>query len=324
MGKHARGVGRTGRTAATGRPAKDRLSWRPPGVGRGDAPIRPWGGRLDTGEPRETSPAPSPPGGEAGPPVLEERRGSCLILTLNRPARLNAVALPLYEALADAVAAAEEDGDVRAVVVTGAGRGFSVGADLQAYAEAAPSADDRRRYVAAGQRANRALQRTPLPVVAAVNGHAIGAGLELALSADLVVVSSDAKLRFPEAALGTFVGGGVTWTLPRRVGLARARELLLLGRFFTPDEALRMGLANEVVPPEVVLPRALELAGELAARAPRSVRLLKDLLRLSFHAGPDRLLEVERDALLECMDTGDWREGIRAFQEGREPRFTGE
>ena len=232
--------------------------------------------------------------------------------------------MPLYRQLVAALQEGEDDGEIRTVVLTGAGRAFSVGADLKAHGEAEVGPAQRKAYVEAGQEANRALQRCPLPVVAAVNGHAVGAGLELALSADFLVVAEEARLRFPEAALGTFVGGGVSWTLPRRVGLARARELLLLAHFFTPAEAREMGLATRVLPSSQVLNAALELAGTLAARAPRSLALLKELLRDGVHAHPDTLMDREAHALLECMGTRDWAEGVQAFAEKREPHFTGE
>jgi enoyl-CoA hydratase len=257
------------------------------------------------------------------PSLLRERRGPVVLLTLNRPERMNAVTEGMYDALSDAVAEAEEDGGVRALVLTGAGRAFSVGADLKAHGETDPTPEERRRYVRAGQRANRTLQRSGLPVVAAVNGHAVGAGLELALSADLILLAREARLRFPEATLGTFVGGGVSYTLPRRVGMARARELLLLARFFTPGEAVAMGMANQVLPAHHVLDRAMELARELATAAPLSIRLLKGLLDQGFQGEPDPLLEAEEEALLRCMGTEDWAEGIRAYHEKREPRFTG-
>ena len=122
------------------------------------------------------------------------------------------------------------------------------------------SAEERREYIGLAQTVNAGLQYSRLPVVAAVNGHAIGAGLELALSADFVVVARDAKLRLPEVALGTFVGGGVTYRLPRRVGDLKARELILAGGFFSGEDAVAMGLANRALPPEEVLEAALELA----------------------------------------------------------------
>lgn len=237
---------------------------------------------------------------------------------------MNAVSLPLYDALVDALKGVDGDRDVRAVVVTGTGRAFSVGADLVAHGDAAPGPEERARYARRAAEANRRLQSLSRPVVAAVNGHAVGAGLELALSCDLVVVARDAKLRLPEAALGTFVGGGVTRTLPRRVGDLRARELLLLCPFLSGEEAARMGLANRVANAAEVLPTALALAGELATRAPRSVALLKALLHEAPSLSAEEVSEREVEALLRCMQTRDWREGIDAFREKREPRFTGE
>jgi enoyl-CoA hydratase/carnithine racemase len=262
-------------------------------------------------------------GGET--PLLESSRGEgrVRLLTLNRPDRLNAVSQPLYEALTAAVESAERDDAVRALIVTGAGRSFCVGADLKAHAGHDPTRADRRRYIRSAQRAARSLQRCGKPIIAAVNGHAVGAGLELALACDLIVVAVEAKLRFPEVALGTFVGGGVTYTLPRRVGLARANELLMLAEFFTPADALAMGMVNAVVPAVNVMSAADDLAHKLVKRAPVSLRKAKRLLQSSARLRRDAALSREADALLDCMETEDWREGVAAFAERREPVFHG-
>lgn len=252
--------------------------------------------------------------------LLEERRGAVALLTLHRPERLNAVSAGLYTRLCEAMARAEQDRSVRAVVLTGAGRAFCVGADLVAHREDRPG-DARRAYVELGQRAARALLTSPLPVVAAVNGHAVGAGLELALACDLIVVAEAARLRFPELGLGTFVGGGATRTLVQRAGLTRARELLLLGRFFGGADAVALGVANATVPAADVLPAAVALAEELATKAPRSLAFAKQLLA---PAALDEALAAEAEALLACMQTRDWHEGVLAFAEKRDPRFTGD
>lgn len=259
----------------------------------------------------------------SAPPLLTRRDGSILTLTLNRPDRLNAVSLPLYRSLLDALTAVEEDGDVRAVVLTGAGRAFCVGADLKAHGEGRAPRPVREEYVRTAQEVNRAIQTLPLPVVAAVNGHAIGAGLELSLSADFAVVAAGAKLRLPEVSLGTFVGGGLTYRLVGRVGDLRARELVLLGRFFRGEEAAEMGLVNEAVPAEEVVGRARSLAEELAAKAPIPMRLAKELLDRAPLLDRSDALEAEARALLHCMETEDWEEGVRAFHEDRPPSFTG-
>ncbi|HUP00796.1 MAG TPA: enoyl-CoA hydratase/isomerase family protein [Gemmatimonadota bacterium] len=250
-------------------------------------------------------------------------RGTVTLLRLNRPERLNAVNLPLYTALERSLTSIAEDRSIRAVVLTGTGRAFCSGADLVAHGGDG-SLDEKRTYVEMGQRVHRLLQTLPQPFVAAVNGAAVGAGLEIALACDLVVVAEDARLRFPELSLGTFVGGGTTYLLVQRVGLGRAKELLMLGEFFTGAEAAAMGLANRAVPAERVLETATALAEELADRAPVPMALVKRLLDQARHLDAETALALEADALLACMGSSDWQEGLRAFREKRVPRFIGE
>lgn len=258
------------------------------------------------------------------PEVLVDRADAIVTLTLHRPERLNAVTETLYAELIEALTQAGADPAVRAVVLTGAGRAFCVGADLKGHGESARSEDERLQYAERGQQAALAILECEKPVIAAVNGHAIGAGLELAVACDLSVVAAEAKLRFPELGLGTFVGGGVTVTLVERAGHARASELLLLGRFFTGADALAYGLCNEVAPAADVPLRALQLAQEVAAQAPRSVARMKQLLRLARERTLHEAMAAEARALAACMGTKDWQEGIDAFAARRQPRFTGE
>jgi enoyl-CoA hydratase len=257
-------------------------------------------------------------------PVVTETAGAIRTFRLNRPERLNAVNLELYRALEDGLAETAGDPAVRAVILTGAGRAFSAGADLKAYGGREPTPGERRDYIETGQRVYRALQTLPQPVVAAVNGHAIGAGIELALSCDFVIVSDEAKLRLPEVTLGTFIGGGASYTLARRVGYARAAELILLGRFFTGSEACDLGLANRCVLALDVMAEALELVRELARNAPISMRLAKRLLDRAGSMVPEEAMRLEAEALDTCFATEDWREGVRAFAEKRDPVFRGE
>jgi len=257
-------------------------------------------------------------------PVLSERRGAVAWLTLNRPDRLNAVNLELYSALIGSIRDAVSDDSVRALVLTGTGRAFCAGADLKAHADSELTPDDRRRYAREAQKPNLLLQRCDKPVIAAVNGPAIGAGLELALSCDFIVVSRSAKLRMPEIALATFVGGGVTYTLQARVGAARAREIIMLGDFFDGEAAAAMGLADRAVDDGDVVRAAGELADRLAAQAPVSMKLAKRLLRRAPHMTRRDAMAAEARALEKCMATEDWREGIAAFAEKRPPRYTGQ
>jgi enoyl-CoA hydratase len=244
--------------------------------------------------------------------VHADRDGSVLHVRLDRPDRLNAVSDELYHDLDVAFSAADEP-EVRAVLLTGEGRSFCAGADLKNHASRDRTAAEQRAYVWAGHRACRRLATLPKPVVVAVQGHAIGAGAELALSADLLVVADNASFRLPEVGLGTFVGGGITHRLPLLVGQLRAKQLLLLGRPFEAEEANAWGLAAEVVAPSELLPRALALAHELAALPEVSARFAK----LGLNRGPEHTLDdalvYEAEALLACMGSSDWSSGIEAF-----------
>lgn len=257
-------------------------------------------------------------------PVLASRDGPLLTLTLNRPHRLNAVSLPLYERLIEELEGAAEDREVRCVVLTGSGHAFCAGADLKAHRDSPPSPDERRRYIEMAQRANHLIQTIGAPVVAAVNGHAIGAGLELALSADFAIAAEDAKLRLPEVALGTFVGGGVVYTLAERVGVPKAREIVYLGDFFSGAEAAAMGVVNRAVATAEVLPEAMRLAHRLARRAPIPLATAKRLIGPAARLSREEALERERAALEEIFGTADWREGLAAFHEKRSPEYRGE
>ncbi|HEX6132723.1 MAG TPA: enoyl-CoA hydratase-related protein [Longimicrobiales bacterium] len=255
---------------------------------------------------------------------MTSREGGVVWIRLNRPDRLNAVSRELYVELAGAVREADRDASARVVVLTGSGRAFCAGADLKAHAERPPTMAERREYARAAQRANRGLQRCDKPVIAAVSGAAVGAGLELALSCDLLIVAADAKLRLPELALGTFFGGGIGQTLPERVGMARTRELLFLGEFFSGADAAAMGLATAAVAPDAVEDTARTLALKLADRAPVPMRLAKRLLRRAGGMTRREVMREEERALVACMATRDWAEGVAAMREKRAPRYTGE
>lgn len=257
-------------------------------------------------------------------PVRRDQVGRVAVLTLDRPDRLNAVSRPLYDALTSAIEDADATPDVRAIVITGEGRAFCAGADLKAHAEGPPDAGERARYIDAAQRANEVLQSSRTPVVAAVNGHAIGAGLELALSSDFMIVADSAKLRLPEVALGTFIGGGAAYTLAERIGVLRARELILFGDFISGAEAAAMGLANRSVPAGEVLGVAMEWATRLAKLAPLSVAAAKALIGPAAEHTRATARDREREALDRIFTSYDWAEGLKAFREGRDPQYRGE
>lgn len=253
--------------------------------------------------------------------VEYRREGDIGYITLTRPERLNAVTKELYLALRGGLQEAQSDG-VRVIVLEGEGRAFCAGADMKAHSEHERTPAEKRAYAWAAQHACRAIHTHDRPVIAKVHGYAIGAGAELALSADLLVMADDAEIRFPEVRIGTYVGGGVTYTLPARVGVAKAKELILTGATVTADEAANIDLVNQTVDADDLEKTVGELATRIAENAPVPVGFAKE--HLNRHPkGYDDALAGEVDALLTCMDTDDWQEGVDAFAEDRNPSFEG-
>ena len=253
--------------------------------------------------------------------VVADRLGAVVRIALNRPERLNAVSGPLYAQLLARLREADADPEVRAVLLTGAGRAFCVGADLKDHAANRRSPAEQRAYIELGQGVCRQIQGMATPVVAQVRGYALGAGAEMAVSADFLVIEADAQMGFPEVGLGTFVGGGATYRLPRLVGLGRATELLLLGARFTGAQALAWGLAHAAPRAddlEAVTDRLLE---QLATKSPLSLGRMK--VALGRGASLEAAMAAEAEDLLSMMQTADWAEGVAAFAERRPPRFPG-
>ncbi|MCB1931575.1 MAG: enoyl-CoA hydratase/isomerase family protein [Candidatus Accumulibacter sp.] len=254
--------------------------------------------------------------------IIYQSRGGIAEIRLNRPERLNAVTQQLYDELNAALGAAEADSEVRVLLLTGEGRAFCVGADLKAH-KAGRTAFDRRQYLRGEQIVCRRLMLLSKPVVAAVNGFALGAGAEMAIAADFMLMAESAQIGLPEVSIGTFLGGGVTYLLPRLVGLAKARELVFLGERIKGDEAVRIGLANRVLPDEGFLEAAREFAGRIAGKAPFSMQLAKEQLNMAAERTLDGALSAELEGMTFVGTTQDWQEGIDAFAEKRPPVFRG-
>jgi enoyl-CoA hydratase/carnithine racemase len=243
--------------------------------------------------------------------LVRERHGAAAVLRLNRPQALNALDVPLLRALVDAVDACRDE---PAIVLEGEGRAFCVGEDLKAtLAPRTGGADELRGSLELLQELTRRLTLGP-PVVAAVHGYAIGGGAELALAADLVVAGPDARLRFPEVTLGHAVTGGISARLPALVGLLRAKELLLTGRWVEADEAVALGLANELA--EDARQRARDLAAELAALPRRSVRATKRALELGALPLQEQALALEVDAAAHCFEAAEAAASVDRFRRG--------
>src|SRR4051812_41036112 len=254
--------------------------------------------------------------------VLRDRRDASLVLTLNRPDKLNALSTAMLEQLDAALDEGERDADVRVVVVTGAGdRAFVAGADIGEYAQL-----DRAGFVAYQRRSRELFTRLDAfgtPVVGAVNGYAFGGGFEIALCCDVLVASSSAVFALPEGLLGLCPGGGGTQRLTRAVGPFVANDVLLSARRLTADDARALGLVAEVVEPDRLLDSALAKADAIAKIAPLAARAMAELVRTAGDADLERGLDEEQAALDRLRDTADADEGIRAFVDKRAPDFGG-
>jgi enoyl-CoA hydratase/carnithine racemase len=250
--------------------------------------------------------------------VLFEQRRHVGVITLNRPAKLNAVTQEMSDALVGLARFCNDSDDVRAVVLTGAGdRAFCVGSDIA----------ELDRYATPWAFRNRedycdSLKVLRKPVIAAVNGYALGGGLETALICDIRLASTTATFAAAEVRLGWIGGGGMSALLDRSIGPSNASVMLMTGDPVDAERALAWGLVSEVLAPEEVLPRALELAGTIASRAPIAVETAKANLAAAANMPLEQAVSYERDVQTVCFATGDAAEGRAAFAEKRAPRFT--
>jgi enoyl-CoA hydratase len=251
--------------------------------------------------------------------LTERPSNDIVVFRLNRPQVRNALNLDVRVRLAEGAANAGADAEIRCVVITGSDTVFAAGADIGEMAQAGPVEVMARNV----QKYWRAIMDCPKPVIAAVEGFALGGGLELALCADIIVAGEGARLGLPEVKLGILPGGGGTQKLARLVGRQRAMYLTLTGRMFSAAEALSMGVVSEVAPAGQALPRALEIAREIAAMPPISIMQIKEIINAGLNASLDTALMLERKALLVQFATSDQKEGMRAFMEKRKPKFEG-
>lgn len=244
------------------------------------------------------------------------------MLTLNAPERRNALDPPLAQALRDAAAELHADRTVRCVAITGAGRAFCSGADLgalKAQVTAGPMA--RRDALSDFYRVFLDIRQLPMPVIAAVNGAAIGAGLNLALCCDIRIAARSARFGAPFVRLGIHPGGGATHMLTRLLGPALAAELLLSGELIDAERAVSLRLVNRVVDDADVVEAATALATTIAANSPQAVRATKRTIALAVDAGFAATLEAEALAQAITQDSSDAAEGWEAFQQKRAPNF---
>lgn len=252
-----------------------------------------------------------------------ERRGAVEVWTIAGEARRNSLTMALLRALGERVEAAAADRTLRAVVLTGQGdRAFCAGADLKERARMSP--EEVHGFHAAVRDGFSGIERSPQIFVAAVNGFALGGGLELALACDLRVMAEGAEVGLPEVGLGIIPGAGGTVRLPRVVGVARAKDLILTGRRVGAAEALAMGLVSRVAPPARLREEALALAEQVARNAPISLRQAKRAVDGGLVLPLDEALALENRLYQDCLASKDRVEALRAFAEKRAPVFKGE
>jgi 2-(1,2-epoxy-1,2-dihydrophenyl)acetyl-CoA isomerase len=258
--------------------------------------------------------------------LLYEVKDKIATLTLNRPERLNALGDTLRDDLYDAVTKSAADDNVRVLVITGAGRGFCSGGDVKSMsqrnqgAQAAPITD---RLAPARDRIIMAMRDCPKPIIAAVNGAAAGAGMNLALACDMRIASSAARFSQAFVKRGLTPDWGGSYFLPRIVGTAKACELIFTGDTLDAAEALRLGIVNAVVAPEELMAESYKLAAKIAAGPPVAIQLAKRAIYKSEDADLSAVLEFETFAQGLCRETEDSKEGVKAFMEKRAPVFTG-
>jgi enoyl-CoA hydratase len=251
--------------------------------------------------------------------MIARKDGAIGWMIFNNPARRNAVSLDMWEAMPVILEEFEKDPAIRVIVLTGAGdRAFVAGADIRSMAEY--TADEGREFGELGHAATRAIELASQPVIAAVNGFALGGGCELALACDIRIASTTAVFAQPEVSLGIPPGWGGSQRLPRVVGPGMAAELIFTGRRVDAVEALRIGLINSVYEPDRLMSAANALADAIAANSPVNVRAAKRLIAMTRGADQDGL-DAEASAFADAFTIPDRREGMHAFLERRKPVF---
>jgi enoyl-CoA hydratase len=253
--------------------------------------------------------------------LLIEQRGRITILTVNRPERMNALNIQTREEIREAFAELRRDPEVRVAIITGAGeKAFIAGADITEFEGKSPV---EQREVMRRVPVFDVMEEFPKPVIAMINGYALGGGCEIALSCDLRIASTNARFGLPEVRLGIIPGGGGTQRLTRLIGEGKAMEMILTGEMIDAGEALRLGLINYAVEPEELESKTMEVAGKIAEMSPVALAMakqsVKNAARLDLRAG----LEAELELFSLAFGSQDKEEGVRAFLEKRKPVFQG-
>jgi enoyl-CoA hydratase/carnithine racemase len=258
--------------------------------------------------------------------ILFEIKDQIAIITLNRPEVLNVFRRSMFQRLLGLLDDAANDDSIRVVLMTGAGRAFSAGIDLDEVSrlfDGSMTMEQARAELGEMQELTRRMVNLPKPIVSVINGVAIGAGAEVAIASDIRIASQTASFAFAEVQRGLFETNGVMHRLPRLIGMGRAAHVMMTGEKISAQSALELGLVTRVVPSEILLNKGLELARSLAANAPISMRLVKQVLNQSYDLDLESVMQLETEATLECLASEDLQEGVTAFLEKRAPVYKG-
>ncbi len=258
--------------------------------------------------------------------IIYEKQNGIALIKFNRPEVLNAFLFSMIDDLLGILEDVRADDAVRVLVFNGNGRAFSAGIDLAEQAQLFGGEimlQTARQHLMQLQDLTRALVSLPKPLIAAINGAAVGIGAELAIGCDVRLAAQEAYFLFAEVKRGLYETNGVTYFLPRLVGYGRAMEMMLTGDKYGASEALAAGLVTHVLPSDELLPFALDMAGRMAKNAPISMQLVKTGMGRAYDLDLEGMLQWEIDGMMACLCSEDLREGVQAFLEKREPRYSG-
>lgn len=254
------------------------------------------------------------------PDVIIEKRGHTAVMTLNRSETMNALCRSLIDDINCALDEIETDDDIYTVIITGTGKSFISGADISEMVDMSP--EEIMEWSGLGSRLNLRLEAMSLPVIAAINGHALGGGLELALACDIRIASQNARMGLPEVKLGVICGAGGTQRLPAIAGVSLAREMLYTGRIIDADEALKAGIISRILPAEELLDGAMNIALSIERNGQLAVRAAKRAINFGRNSSIEDGCTFERKAFAALFDTEDQKIGMRGFlNKEKEIRF---
>ncbi len=251
--------------------------------------------------------------------LVIEKRDAIGIIIINRPESLNALNIETLGEIRDAVTALNNEEDIKVLIFTGAGKAFIAGADIKQMKDM--NENDAREFCNLGQKIFDIIENLDKPMIAAVNGFALGGGCELAMACDIRIASEQAKFGQPEVNLGVIPGFGGTQRLSRLVGKGIAKELIFTGEIIDAPTALRIGLINKIVAPENLMNEAIVMAQKIASKGPAAIMIAKSVINRGLEVDQPKGLAIEREGFVQCVASGEAKEGMEAFVEKRKPNW---